>query len=1663
MSNRNDPNPNKPQEQPQQPTDQPAVNRSTFEFALPEGIESLSDIPLVPPEEADSTFVNKAAVPPRPNTLRPTTNTFDFLVLPEAEMGPLSGGGLQNVEAMPTPVEPGLEPPVASDSTVGLSRTSDADPTTFQLGGSGLDLGVMPHPVDLLPPPPSSQMSVPDIATLFPPDPTEEQSVATSSSGSAESSDSAVSLLNPGSMPAMELPPVDAGSNIFPAPASAHSGTGDSSLESEEPLSEQRPTTPTPIGDWLLPEEPVATMGGGRETTGSTEPSSAPTTSSAARSSGDFELPEASSATGEATPPQADRADNLPAAVPMVPQAATPSDSFDSISYPKAVQSAEQLSPSTASHSSSAGAEPASPVAPVADWIDADAADVPSPAPVRAPSSPVESSDIFSGGTVPTAEPVEHSDVIAATAYGQPSSWPEQPSELLHPSESTPSQDRLLKEALPAEPGSAELPIAREAGSSHEFPLPIGDSTSIHDLPDPQAVDLLFDSAHSGLVPDVPPPPVSLPEEVPDYGQSHAETEEASSILADLSNPELTMDSAGAGSELRSSENSHGPMFELTVPESPFPPGLFEESTEGLSAAMANIPTQPDSDLFAKPRSQPEINLGSTPESEHPSQSSIFSSEPVQDEPSDLHQAASTEQELDLVNWDAGDVAEFTDEPELNKTVERDPEKPPVAPTLPTQRLPYGLSSSDFELAAESAGSTEEATPQTGTLSELMKSLGDDSGENPTKDFRALEEPPADPTSEPVVTVDWMAGSAEGPAIHDPSRTDPEFGSRTFEQPVQKLASSAEATFAARVVPKASPRGRDSDTGSEEVVSRSPGDTSDSVEKLTPRRASAKSGSGLVLGGLLGGVLASVACAGIYVSGLVPNQERVSNQPPPQPPQMPVPPLPPGLPAPPGDPQPPTLDAKTAFALGDWTKALELAQNADTVEAKATAGRIRVYAKIRGVATDADLQQAQADLREVIAASDQENTAESRQRAIQATVDLGISHEATGDFEAAKKLFTEAKEKYKDHAAIFEALLDRLTSPPADAGGRQPAPQPTPAELTHLAFSVSVLFQQDGPKSEEAPEPGIYYWKAIKLARERRYQEAVELIGHAKAAHLRRAQAFAGRGLNPLTDPLEQMFPTACDELAALWKEFYRQPALADAIQKQGLGKTLESLATAKTDLAKAQADAKRALDQLDTTKGELKKAQEELKKNATLLESTTAELKKTQDNLSSSTDKLKKLETDLTDATKELTRIRDSLKKLETEKAQAAEAALALRKDLQKTTDEKNATVAELAQLHKDLAQIAAAIAPAVKLPEKWTAADLSTAVKNLAALANDKEMKTLLERLTKAESEAKAATEKLSTETQRLTEQYETALKKLTTRHTAELKTLKDDYTAQITKLKETNAAEVKKLMEKYDDDLKKMLAQHQLTIKKLTDEHRATLQAEQAKREAEQKAAAVKVATVEKQLANVITPAQALDIWLPVLTDLRRASDADSALEIAKRSLASSLPDSEEAAKARTVQGMAFLLKGEYAKAQEEFLAARRSPAFAEDKPWAKVVENGLEAIHDPLALYRQPVVTPAVDSKLAVRALDAGIAAYRAGRYPAAEQALLEAAKNDPADPVAWYYLGAARWALGQTEQARKDFQQGAEREKVSPQPARIINTAIAPIQGEVRDQLDRVRP
>ena len=296
----------------------------------------------------------------------------------------------------------------------------------------------------------------------------------------------------------------------------------------------------------------------------------------------------------------------------------------------------------------------------------------------------------------------------------------------------------------------------------------------------------------------------------------------------------------------------------------------------------------------------------------------------------------------------------------------------------------------------------------------------------------------------------------------------------------------------------------------------------------------------------------------------------------------------------------------------------------------------------------------------------------------------------------------------------------------------------------------------------------------------------------------------------------------------------------------------------------------------------------------------------------------------------------------------------------------------------------------------------------------------------------------------------------KKLNDSHAASLKLLTDSYNENVKRLTDTNATNMKLLRDGHAAQLKKVAEKYDAQVKDLE------AAAAQERRRADE--LAVKLKT---DLASAMSPAQTLDVWLPLLTDLRRPSDAEAALATATKVIAGAPGDSEDAAKARTVAGLALFLKGDLPMAKGMFTAARSSPAYrpaaAAGKPWANAADVGLRSIDDPLAPYRQPVEAPARDPRAAARFLDAGVKAYKAGRYADAVGPLADATRADATDPVAWYFLGAAKWQTGSPDKARDDFRQGAEREKVSLLPTRTISDALAPIQGAARDALSLARP
>jgi hypothetical protein len=431
----------------------------------------------------------------------------------------------------------------------------------------------------------------------------------------------------------------------------------------------------------------------------------------------------------------------------------------------------------------------------------------------------------------------------------------------------------------------------------------------------------------------------------------------------------------------------------------------------------------------------------------------------------------------------------------------------------------------------------------------------------------------------------------------------------------------------------------------------------------------------------------------------------------------------------------------------------------------------------------------------------------------------------------------------------------------------------------------------------------------------------------------------------------------------------------------------------------------------------------------------------------------------------------------------------------------------------------VAAELKAAKLLPEKYAPADVVAAAKSAAGRATGPDLTSLIPpgvaatiggpattgtlvdlaaRAGKLDAAAKqaaadlaAANAKYKTDFARTKADYDTAMKAATDAHATALKKATDDADkvltkvkadslAELTKTKTEAATELTKTKTAADTTLAKAKADataaatkaktdYDATVTKLNADHKAATAAIEKKAADDAAAAKTALAATEAryraELANAVSPSEALPLWLPMLTELHRPADADPALAAAARVLKTAPPASDDAARAHAVAGLALSLKRDLAAARERFEAAKRSPAYAPDKDWARAADVGLAALTDPAAPSRVAVApAPGKDAIAAARSLGAGIAAYNAGQYAVAERALADAARLDPADgPLAWYFLGASRWAAGNAALAREDFRQGAERERRGDVPARVIGTAISPIQGPVRTALDAARP
>ena len=161
----------------------------------------------------------------------------------------------------------------------------------------------------------------------------------------------------------------------------------------------------------------------------------------------------------------------------------------------------------------------------------------------------------------------------------------------------------------------------------------------------------------------------------------------------------------------------------------------------------------------------------------------------------------------------------------------------------------------------------------------------------------------------------------------------------------------------------------------------------------------------------------------------------------------------------------------------------------------------------------------------------------------QGTFWLGQIQEAARDFAGARKTYEEGLKRFQDRpeqARLFQSALDRLdalsdeTPASADKAG---------AFLdfrSRLADEVLLLvaLQAGAPEGarSEGEEAGAYFWSAVKLAKQNKYSDALTALKKARAVHEDRRFERLRKSQNPTTDPTEEIFLRACDELAVYWK-----------------------------------------------------------------------------------------------------------------------------------------------------------------------------------------------------------------------------------------------------------------------------------------------------------------------------------------------------------------------------------------------------------------------------------------------------------------------------------------------------------------------------------------------
>jgi hypothetical protein len=153
-------------------------------------------------------------------------------------------------------------------------------------------------------------------------------------------------------------------------------------------------------------------------------------------------------------------------------------------------------------------------------------------------------------------------------------------------------------------------------------------------------------------------------------------------------------------------------------------------------------------------------------------------------------------------------------------------------------------------------------------------------------------------------------------------------------------------------------------------------------------------------------------------------------------------------------------------------------------------------------------------------------------RSAEATLWLGLINEALGHYDLARETYEHGLANFPDRARLFNAArtrLDALANP-----GIKVSAVVDPQLGLALALTMIELPAEAGGFNA-ADEAGFDFWEAVSLARKGDFTASRTALLKARAAHEQRRDLIAHRGLNPESDPREDIFLHSCDQMLSWW------------------------------------------------------------------------------------------------------------------------------------------------------------------------------------------------------------------------------------------------------------------------------------------------------------------------------------------------------------------------------------------------------------------------------------------------------------------------------------------------------------------------------------------------